>query len=89
MCNKIDDESTLPVDGETEGRGASEPPQRRWCGCRRLAEERHEPSDGGTGEREMGSPQYPRCFILCKSESLTVKARFTQTPITHSNRVLQ
>lgn len=41
---------SLPVDSETESRGSSEPAQRRGRGCRRLAQERHEPSDGGAGE---------------------------------------
>lgn len=36
----------------------------------------------------MGGHQCPRCFILCKSQSLTVKARFMQTPITYYNNVL-
>ena len=49
----------VTADGETESGGSSGPAEGGGHRRGNLAEERHEPGDGGAGERAMGLPQYP------------------------------
>lgn len=57
------------TDGESKSRGPSGLAEAGGCCCRNVAEERHEPGDGGAGERTLEQPQYPWSFALCKTHN--------------------
>lgn len=50
---------SLTPDGEAEGGGSPGPAERGKHHCGDVAEERHEPGDGGAGERAVGQPKCP------------------------------
>lgn len=55
------------LDSESESRGSSGPAEAGGCHCGYVAEEHHEPGDGGAGERTLEQPEPPRPFTLCKN----------------------
>lgn len=57
---------TCSSDGEGEGRGPSGPAEAGGRRSGNVAEERHEPGDGGAGERALEQPGQPRSLALGK-----------------------
>lgn len=60
---------SLTLDSKAEGRGSSGPAETGGRCCGYLAEERHEPGDGGAGERAVGQPKCPWSFTLRESQN--------------------
>lgn len=57
---------TCSSDGEGEGRGSSGLAEAGGRRSGNMAEERHEPGDGGAGERALEQPRQPRSLALGK-----------------------
>lgn len=65
---EINSVTVVLSDSESESRGTSGFAETGRCRRGNVAQERHEPGDGGTGERTLEQPQYPWSFTLCKSQ---------------------